>query len=49
MNTELKTEKLTQGDGRRWSINDMIKVMMDVAKTSLQMLERDLFKQLAKS
>ncbi|MGM9983816.1 MAG: EcoRI family type II restriction endonuclease [Fibrobacter intestinalis] len=39
----------TQGDGRRWSIKDMIKVMMDVAKTSLQMLGRDLFKQLTKS
>jgi len=37
----------TQGNGRRWLGADMAAVMMEVAKTSLQMLGRDLFKQLS--
>ena len=37
----------TQGDGQRWQEDDMAKVMLDVAETSLQMLGRDLFRQLA--
>ncbi|OWV18311.1 MULTISPECIES: EcoRI family type II restriction endonuclease [Fibrobacter] len=46
----LQTASLfTQGDGRRWSIKDEIKIMLDVAKTSLKMLGRDLFNQLTKS
>ena len=36
----------TQGDGRHWQEDDMAKVMLDVAETSLQMLGRDLFRQL---
>lgn len=39
----------TQGDGRRWRVKDEIKIMLDIAKTSLQMLGRDLFKQLTKT
>lgn len=39
----------TQGDGRRWQETDMASVMMEVAKTSLQMLGRDLFRQLSSS
>ena len=37
----------TQGNGRRWHGADMAAVMMEVAKTSLQMLGRDLFMQLS--
>ena len=38
----------TQGDGGRWEINDMFNIMPDIAETSLQILGRDLFKQLTK-
>ncbi|MCI9578645.1 MAG: restriction endonuclease [Oscillibacter sp.] len=38
----------TQGDGGHWKEEDMIEVMLDVAKTSLRMIGRDLFKQLTK-
>ena len=37
----------TQGDGRRWRESDMADVMVAIARTSLQMLGRDLFKQLS--
>ena len=37
----------TQGDGRRWMESDMSDVMLAIAKTSLQMLGRDLFRQLS--
>lgn len=36
----------TQGDGGSWNENKMLKVMVEVAKTSLQVLGSDLFKQL---
>ena len=39
----------TQGDGKRWSVKDEINIMLDIAKTSLKMLGRDLFNQLTKS
>ena len=38
----------TQGNGSSWDIEDMFKVMLDVANTSMQMLYSDLFKQLRK-
>lgn len=38
----------TQGDGEPWKDEDMIAVMLDVAHTSLNMLGKDLFKQLTK-
>lgn len=37
----------TQSDGGRWNEDEMKEIMLDVAKTSLQMLGRDLFKQLS--
>lgn len=37
----------TQGDGKRWSERKMADVMFAVANTSLQMLGRDLFKQMS--
>ena len=37
----------TQGDGRHWQESDMADIMIAIAKTSLQMLGRDLFKQLS--
>lgn len=46
----LQTASLfTQGDGKRWSVKDEINIMLDIAKTSLKMLGRDLFNQLTKS
>lgn len=39
----------TKGDGGHWNDGDMIAVMLDIAKTSLKMLGRDLFEQLSKS
>lgn len=36
----------TQGDGSRWDEDKMLAVMVDIAKTSLQVLGSDLFKQL---
>ena len=38
----------TQGDGGHWKEEDMIEIMLDIAKTSLRMIGRDLFKQLTK-
>lgn len=36
----------TQGDGNAWSESEMKKIMLTIAKTSLQMLGRDIFQQL---
>ncbi len=36
----------TQGDGGKWEDEDMIKIMIDVAKTSIKILSKDLFRQL---
>ncbi len=38
----------TQGDGAHWKEEDMIQIMLDIAKTSLRMLGKDLFVQLTK-
>lgn len=38
----------TQPDGERWGKDDMVKVMLDVARTSLKMLGKDLFNQITK-
>lgn len=35
-----------QKDGERWKVQDMVDIMVEVAKTSLKMLGKDLFKQL---
>lgn len=36
----------TQGDGTPWKEDDMQRIMLEISKTSLQMLGRDIFKQL---
>ena len=36
----------TQSDGEHWSDEDMIQVMLDVARTSLKMIGKDLFEQI---
>ena len=36
----------TKGDGSHWDDGEMVKVMLDVANTSLRLLSRDLFTQL---
>ncbi|MBD5170283.1 MAG: restriction endonuclease [Oscillibacter sp.] len=38
----------TQGDGDHWKDDDMIEIMLDVARTSLRMIGKDLFNQLTK-
>lgn len=43
------TSIYTQGDGDRWDKEEMLLVMLDVAKTSLQVLGSDLFKQITVS
>ena len=42
------TSIYTQGDGQAWNEKKMFSVMIDVAKTSIQMLATDLFKSLTK-
>ncbi len=36
----------TQSDGEHWSDEDMIQIMLDIARTSLKMIGKDLFKQI---
>lgn len=38
----------TSKDGSHWTDEDMIRIMLDVARTSLRILGKDLFKQLTK-
>ena len=38
----------TQGDGSHWDNDEMIDVMLEIARTSLKMLVKDLFDQLSK-
>ena len=40
------TSIYTQGDGKRWQEEDMFKVMVEIAETSMKILARDLFNQL---
>lgn len=39
----------TQGDGKKWNAEDMLKIMIEVARTSLKLLGSDLFEQITKS
>lgn len=36
----------TQGNGEHWNKNEMLEVMLDIAKTAIQVLACDLFKQI---
>lgn len=38
-----------QKDGERWKVEDMVSIMLEVARTSLKMLSKDLFNQLTKN
>lgn len=38
----------TQGNGEYWKINDMVDIMLDISRTSLRMIGKDIFKQLTK-
>lgn len=38
----------TKGDGSHWNNEGMIEIMLDIARTSLRMIGKDLFKQLTK-
>lgn len=37
----------TKGDGGHWNNEDMVEIMLEVARTSLKMLGTDLFGQLS--
>ena len=39
----------TEGSGKKWDRRDMMKIMVEVAETSLQILGSDLFNQLTAS
>ena len=39
----------TQGNGEPWDNDDMLKIMLDIAKTSIQVLASELFNQLTKT
>lgn len=43
------TSIYTQGDGKHWNKDEMLNVMLDIAKTALKMLGRDLFDQITKN
>lgn len=43
------TSIYTQGNGERWDIKEMFKIMLEISKTSLQMLGSDLFNQITSS
>ncbi|MBP9994275.1 MAG: hypothetical protein KBT67_04940 [bacterium] len=38
----------TQGNGEKWDRDDMLSVMLEISRTSLQVLASDLFKKLTK-
>lgn len=40
------TSIYTQGNGQKWNTEDMFKIMLDVSKTSLRILAKDLFGQI---
>lgn len=42
------TSIYTQGDGKRWDEEKMLSIMLEIAKTSMQVLASDLFKQITK-
>ena len=37
----------TQGHGNKWKEDETIKIMVEIAETSLKILSKDLFNQLA--
>lgn len=43
------TSIYTQPDGERWDQNEMIQIMLDIARKSLNILSKDLFAQLTKN
>ena len=38
----------TRGDGERWNNKDMVDIMLEIARTSLRMIGKDIFNQLTK-
>lgn len=43
------TSLYTQGDGAKWDVRNMLKIMVEVAKTSLKILGSDLFDQITQN
>lgn len=42
------TSIYTQGNGERWNAKDIFDIMLEISKTSLQILGSDLFEQLTR-
>ena len=40
------TSIYTQGNGEKWDLKDMLKIMLEISETSIKMLSKDLFEQL---
>lgn len=43
------TSIYTQGNGKKWNVKNMFNIMLEVSKTSLQVLGSDIFNQITKS
>ncbi len=43
------TSIYTQGNGEKWDVQKMFEIMLDISKTSLQILGSDIFRQITKS
>lgn len=43
------TSIYTQGNGKKWDVENMLNIMLEISKTSLQLLGSEIFKQLTKS
>jgi type II restriction enzyme len=43
------TSIYTQGNGEKWDIEEMFKIMLEISKTSLQVLGSEIFNQITKS
>ena len=43
------TSIYTQGKGEKWDTKQMFDIMLDISKTSLQVLGSDLFNQITKN
>lgn len=43
------TSIYTEGSGERWNVKEMFDIMLKISKTSLQVLDRDIFNQITQN
>ena len=43
------TSIYTQGSGKRWNVKEIFDIMLEISKTSLQVLGSDIFNQLTQN